>query len=447
MAPANDTNLIVVHPVGRGGSIFIQSLFDGHSDVVTLPSLQEIYTRLDESIADSDASIDRFVRENPHLFDSRRGYLGYVGERVSGRFGPNADQDLRVSIDEFRSHARDLITSRGSACGAMGRKEFFVLLHLAYARSVGASALKETKFILYHPHSTQEYEVLLRDFPALHFIAMTRDPRQDWESWRRVIALRRGCDPTNLTALDCFFTAIEYSQAACEVARMAQRVEPGHFKALDLPRLHSLNTQAMLQLCQWLGLEFQESLLHSTFNGLAWMGNAATRRFTTGFDPEFKDKWRENLPTAEVEFISMLDYGAIKCYRYEDAPPRSAEDLNSLLAGKILSSLSSLSSHGTLRGTYVRYHLHEIKSAFIVLASHLQFRDSKAKYLSQIAGRLHGLGRQIFVTLLEIWSFSRFRDRDLPEMFRKLRKEQAYLESHMLSDDAFLTSENLSRKT
>ena len=39
-------NLIIINPFGRGGSIFFQSLFDGHPNITTLPSLGSIYLNI-----------------------------------------------------------------------------------------------------------------------------------------------------------------------------------------------------------------------------------------------------------------------------------------------------------------------------------------------------------------------------------------------------------------
>lgn len=434
MSGASDVNLIVIHSLGRAGSLLMQSLLDGHPQIVTLPSLQEIYSGIAETVEDTDPGVDRFIAQNPHVFDSTRGYFGYVGERVSGRFGPRGDQDLRVSTDEFRTQMHKLVAARGG--GSIGRREFFVLLHLAYAAAVGAPGPLRKKYVLYHPHGAREYELLLRDFPEMYFVAMTRDPRQDWDSARRVAALRKGCQPSSLTGLDCFFNVLGYSASACAAARMAVNVAPGHFRAVDLPSLHARNEEAMRDVSNWLGIEFDASMLQSTFNGLSWMGNAASRKFAAGLDPGFRDTWRETLPAGDAEFVSRLHYGALRCFEYPDARSQSDSDLDRYLGAELASFLAG---RGTLRTAYLRYHAQTIKAALIAFASPLQFRDSKLKYARQIAGRVIGLARQVIASLGEMRQYARFVGSDVPEMCRTLREQQAFLQCHRLPAGAFLT--------
>ena len=54
-------NLIVIHPVGRAGSTFLQSLFDNHSSVIMFPSFGSIFLKINEVINNFDEELDKFI--------------------------------------------------------------------------------------------------------------------------------------------------------------------------------------------------------------------------------------------------------------------------------------------------------------------------------------------------------------------------------------------------
>ena len=99
-------NLIVIHPVGRAGSIFLQSLFDNHSSVIGFPSFGSIFLKIKEVINNFDEEVDLFIKNNLSIFDSSKGYFGHVNFNVSGKFGKKGNQDIHVdkekhSLDRF----------------------------------------------------------------------------------------------------------------------------------------------------------------------------------------------------------------------------------------------------------------------------------------------------------------------------------------------------------
>ena len=104
-------NLIVIHPVGRAGSTFLQSLFDNHSSIIMFPSFGSIFLKINEVINDFDEELDRFIKNNLSLFDSSKGYFGAVNINVSGKFGNNADQDIDIDKEKFKKECRIILVN------------------------------------------------------------------------------------------------------------------------------------------------------------------------------------------------------------------------------------------------------------------------------------------------------------------------------------------------
>ena len=181
-------NLILVTPHGRSGSLFLQSLFDGHPQVAGFPGLNFRYDFPDE-IPNVELAVRQFIQENGELFDSSKGYLGFTREDSTTLLGANQNEHITVDASTFADNAvrYEFAAWRGSS-RAISRKEFVVGLHRAYARTIGQDVSK-LKFILVHLHSyAGGHDRAFQDFPGLYFLAMVRDPREDWLKKEKVMS-------------------------------------------------------------------------------------------------------------------------------------------------------------------------------------------------------------------------------------------------------------------
>jgi hypothetical protein len=241
-----------------------------------------------------------------------------VGVSVSGKFGTNGDEDLFINSCEFKEKFVSMASEVLGAKKHVSRKDFFVLIHLAYGLCIRSFDISEIKYIFYHPHSNDEWELLISDFPSLYFIAMTRDPRQDWVSWKKLHALRIKRDTSRTPPIFLFMSEYKYSQNSHILNDLIERLETDHVRIIDLEKFHVMNRSAMSHLCSWLGLNFDETLMQSTFNGHQWYGNSATLRKASSFNPTIKlATWRDELSTSEINLINRLLVGSINYLHYD----------------------------------------------------------------------------------------------------------------------------------
>ena len=310
-------NCILVTPHGRSGSLFIQSLFDGHHQVVSLPGLGMSYS-FPHSIFDVIAALDEFIRKHPDVFDSSNSYLGIPGERVTCLFGPDQNQHLYVDSMEFRRNAlHDEFDSWVKEERPISRKDFVIGVHKAFARTIGQNP-SEIKYILIHAHSYDgSHDRALDDFPDLFYVAMARDPREDWLSWDKVCALRTGAGYTKISILMRNNSIRLYADSVHKLYLFSLKLHPGQLRIIDLNRFHELNREAMVSLAGYFGIEFQDILLESTFLRKLWWGNSADRIPISGFDSKkIPYNWTTKLSkedeaaisSALMEPIRMLNY-------------------------------------------------------------------------------------------------------------------------------------------
>jgi hypothetical protein len=314
----SDVNLIVTNPIGRAGSLFIQSLFDSHPNVLTLPHFGALYSCIPKVVSDIDDQVDLFLRAYPAIFDSSLGYFGDIDVCVAGKFGSNGDEDLIVDQRYFRRKLLDTVRVVLNARKKFSRREFFILIHLAYTLCLREVNITEIKYIFYHPHSNDEWQALLTDFPGLYFIVMTRDPRQDWASWKRIHARRMKRNISDIPPICLFLSGYKYSKNCQVLHHLTESITDNHLRVIDLDRFHVLNRSAMEYLCDWLNLKYYDSMMKSTFNGILWSGNSSAQSKTSSFNPTIQlATWRRELSSDEIELIDCLLYGSIKYLNYD----------------------------------------------------------------------------------------------------------------------------------
>jgi hypothetical protein len=197
-------------------------------------------------------------------------------------------------------------------------------VHLAYGLCVRLFDVDEIRYIFYHTHMhvDDEWQSMLEDFPHLYFIGMTRDPHQDWTSWKKIHASRMQRDIGNVPPICLFLSEYHYSKSTYELGNLVRKLNPDRIRIIDLEQLHVLNEKAMTHLCGWLNIDFNECLLRSTFNGLQWDSNAASGKRLSALNPNMmRDAWRNELCDLDQRIICSLVPGSIKYLGYDEENP------------------------------------------------------------------------------------------------------------------------------
>ena len=310
-------NLIVVHPFGRAGSVFFQSLLDGHSNIYTLPCFKNFYPLFpDQLLIGSDAYYNFFQdlrNKYPEIFDTSKGYFGMGEHSVSGAFGERYDEHILTDLDELLINANRL-TDKNSINGSrISRRDFFVLFHLAFAMCHGKNP-EDVSYILYHPHKIYALEPLLDDFPELYFVGMTRNIYANWSSWKTVTSRRHRTSPERLSRIYLFETVHDYIDEAYRYSLLQNKIK--NLKFIDLNKLHKRNITALREISDWLSICYEDSMSISTFCGKQWGGNASSLNILSTFDPQKVDQL-SNLNDNEMNFIASIGFPVLDFFGYD----------------------------------------------------------------------------------------------------------------------------------
>ena len=253
----DEVNCILLSPHGRSGSVFFHSLLDGHPQIASFPSIEMAYN-FPRIITDIPTALESFIKNNPHVFDSSKGYLGGVEKNVAALFGPNQNEHLHIDAEEFKNIALcNVFNEAIRAVQHILRKDFVVGLYKAYARITGQEP-ENIKYILFHAHSYELdcHNKILYDFPDVYYVAMLRDPRENWYSWDKVCKLRHGDRYDKHLKLFMRNSNIKsYFDAVHSLYDLSLKLKPGHLKLIDLNKLHKLNSNSMFLMSKYLDID------------------------------------------------------------------------------------------------------------------------------------------------------------------------------------------------
>lgn len=275
------SNVLCIQNWGRSGSTFLQSLFDNHPQIVSTPNF---YSRLfyqcwatKIALVNDERKIEVFLESVRQWWDP--GFVDATGGLH--RLGDNCNVTAGVSRDELERHLRACLDSRA----AITRRSLFIAAHLAYARARGQSLSAANLRILYpiHGEPRSVAAAMLEDFPAAQFVHTLREPAANLVSACRYTvssALDERVNPT-LGALSILFGRYGERHGRMQTMFGDRPYFPwlSNHRQMIAVRLEDLNSkrrQAMEQLATWVGIEFQNALVESTFDGRVWWNRTDT---------------------------------------------------------------------------------------------------------------------------------------------------------------------------
>lgn len=294
--------VVVLLTTGRTGSDFLQSLFDGHPEVLMLPGsffFHDFYAAGDPW-RDAATLAQSFVAAHPGMFDSRR-----LPRERWDKLGPNRDEWFAVDADAFASHMCALLHGREASA-----RNAFYAVHIAYALAAGDDPAR-ARLLWYHLHHYYRLPAFMRDFPQASAILTVRNPKNTLacgiDHWRAY-------DPNTFEPAT-FFDYLQRIMLECELVLPHCRM----VRALKLEALHLDSEAVLCDICRTYGLDFVPSLLRSTWRGKQWWGDALSPRFLEGFNPNIdKPRWRPGLSWLDAFVLDALLLPRLRRYRYPE---------------------------------------------------------------------------------------------------------------------------------
>jgi Sulfotransferase family len=243
--------VVAICNCGSSGSVLVASYLDGHDGVVLLPKHfgMTIYPFLERypslSLRDRLLAYAVFWTADPNYPDHFKGFF---------------EGELALRPAEYLAAVNALCDtcSDDSAVPRESRRTFFRALHIVYRLACGRPPRSRRPLMVYAQHAVNDLLAarLVGDFPEACFIHTVRDPISN--TGRLFERAYHDMTDEAAAAVISHLTFADIAHTNMEARTLTVRFED----------LHVRQKETMREVADWLGLQFQPSLLESTFNGL-----------------------------------------------------------------------------------------------------------------------------------------------------------------------------------
>lgn len=313
--------VVALVTTGRTGSDFLQSLLDSHPEIATFNGHfavhSEFFTRA-RTFATSGALVadaaDEFIGQYLYKLVSR-----YDIQEAKDCLGENFDQSFRIDTGEFKAHLVGLMEGL-----SLNSRDFLLAVYGAYNLCLG-QRIEDFRVLFHHPHLDYEFRLFAADFPASRVIFSSRDPRANFCSHVEHFRQYYKTHDNQQHILNCLKMALEDSELADEFGLdyTATRLE-------DLPR-----EDVVKELAAWLGVNYRESMLRSTWAGMDWHGDRISNKTfaATGWSKtRTENGWQHRLGRIEKYIFNYIMNDRLSWYGYPIQPIRGADAVLVFLA-------------------------------------------------------------------------------------------------------------------
>ena len=290
---------------GRTGTDFLQSLLDSHTEVLTFNGILWFHEFWETSkcVESNRLIVDdilvEFIGKNIHTIKSF-----YDFQERKDCLGINGNQSINIDADNFKNQASLLLSNVD-----INSKNVLIAIYGAYAICMG-QRLDKKRIIFHHIHHAEKLNKYLADFPDSKIICMTRDPRANFLSgikhWQNFDITTDHGNHLYYYINRIFLDAYVLSKYANEY--LVIRIE-------DLGDKKNIK-----ELCKWLGILYEETLMHSTWGGMKWHGDRISGKENkeVGWSKEMlNNNWKNKLSTKDKYLFNFLLNLRLRFYNYE----------------------------------------------------------------------------------------------------------------------------------
>lgn len=311
--------MVCLH-VGHGsGSKVFQSYLDGHPQIYMIPAYPLLYLyphwrRWETEMAGTwtwDTIIEAFCRQHASVIDpvSIPGHNGMTG------LGESRNETVAIDSELFRRYLSHLLADE-----PVSIRTFILALHYAYAFCQGED-MDRKRILVYHIHVQAYVSAYLQpDFPDMLILGMVRDQRSNHMG--RYNHSISGVQDLKLNRSDAVvFRRRNY----CEIYRLlyhpaasVRNADPDKTRVVRIEDMHLRLEETMRAVADFLGIDFDPSLLESTFGGLTFWGDAVYKmKPMNQANPRMVSQdWQKTLTPMDWFVIEGLFYDYLRAYGY-----------------------------------------------------------------------------------------------------------------------------------
>jgi hypothetical protein len=300
---------------GRNGANLLQSLLDGHPQVLMIPSYFWFYF-------DWEFLLNKSAHKVPRLITDFLDRSSFSSDTYTTGLGEARDEFFDIQRDAMRAELTEMLHDTDR----ISRADFLLAIHVAYAR-VKCLDLNQIRAIVQHHHfpvgyfgyrylthhrplcmfntsAVGEYRLrdqMFDDFPKLNIIHMVRNPFDSYNSMLRSIKNDDGTFDVSAYYFNLFGILSGYDELTQRVQALPQR-----FRVVKFEDLHLRTENTMRSLAGFLDIDYHPCLLQSTIDGKLWWGNNPQKPINGTSPKMVSEAWRSSLEADSLSLCAGL---------------------------------------------------------------------------------------------------------------------------------------------
>tara|TARA_B110000008_G_scaffold271092_1_gene302134 strand:- start:379 stop:1620 length:1242 start_codon:yes stop_codon:yes gene_type:complete len=298
--------VVSIVTTGRTGSDFLQSLFDDHKEILTFNGHFAVYSEYFNvsKIINNDKAVAKDIVEEMVGFYLYKLVSKYEIQERKDKLGESYNESFEVDTDTFKLHMLGLLNNV-----ELNTRNILLAFYGAYGINLNHNLLDKKVFI-HHPHLDFEFNLFYKDFKDGRLIFTSRDPRANFCSHVEHFRKYYKSHDNQHHLYNCLEMILSHSKIAEEKGLdfITTRLE-------DLPR-----EDYMRALADWLKIEFEESLLRSTWAGLDWHGDRISEKEfpSSGWTPDrTSNGWEKRLGKSDKYILNFILNESLSKFGYQ----------------------------------------------------------------------------------------------------------------------------------
>lgn len=323
----NIKTIVLIQNYGCSGSVFFQSLLDGHSNLLSLPALhahQLTNFYRNYRYLEQEEFISKFLEDHYYWFDPTSNYIELMGLNT---MCDSMDSHVCVDKDVF-FEVLNIVLEMGDL------RDFIISVYLVYNILMNEPLEKKTHLIFpIHSLPNSEVQDLQKAFPIVKAIYTIRDPFKNIKSMIKHLIKESPYTYRSLLAgalgqaLGDFI--VYYKSGLLRPYNTHGLIPYPSLKEykihyVSLEALHSAPKKTLQEAISYLNIKFEDNLLISTFSNKRW-NNRKNSIKINGFSEKI------NKQDYEFKFSKFDEWRLKKLIQYTFTQPQKAHPLNMLL--------------------------------------------------------------------------------------------------------------------
>lgn len=297
----------------KAGTSLLRSIFDGHPSIFAVPIEAHFFQILGRWI---DYAFLKKIRPRQHsqkeFIRNAIGAIRYSNTEDNPK-GDGISANL-FNIEKFVTCLEEKLSNTGDPSSNLS--SYFVAYSQAIHFAIYGTELDSSKHILEKSVENAELALDLKQmFPKASFIHILRNPYSNLVSMRkfRMHNKQTRCYPW----LGYDYRSLRNS---CYFLYRNRELIPGYrvIKYEDLVKQPAMVAQ---QLCEYIGIKFQDTMLSPTYCGKEWTGNSTSSTQFQGISPAYLERYKADISSVEIGLVNRYLKHVVEDFGYEVLDP------------------------------------------------------------------------------------------------------------------------------